>query len=83
MYLHIGGDEILNEAGIIAILDYTRFIQSEENRHFLQAARFKGALVRDLPEEQRKACIITTDKIYFTSISAGTLVKRSLASEIY
>jgi len=83
MYLHIGGDEILNKAEIIAILDYSCFIHAEENRHFLQVARLEGALVRDLPEEQRKACIITTDKIYFTSISAGTLVKRSLGGKNY
>jgi hypothetical protein len=80
MFLHIGGEVVIPEKNIIAILDIDSTTISKDTKTFLKIAEEEGFIVSisaDLP----KSFIITeTDKkskIYLSPISSLTLQKRS------
>ncbi|MEN8906059.1 MAG: extracellular matrix/biofilm biosynthesis regulator RemA family protein [Clostridiales bacterium] len=80
MFLHIGGDIVIPEKNIIAILDIESTTISKDTKEFLKIAEEEGfinAISSDLP----KSFIITENdkksKIYLSPISSVTLQKRS------
>lgn len=80
MFLHIGGDVVIPERNIIAILDIESTTISKDTKEFLKVADEEGfieAISNDIP----KSYIITeTDKkskIFLSPISSVTLQKRS------
>ena len=77
MYLHIGGEDIVPNKEVIAIIDYEAIKKSEASREFLQIAELEGVLEKTMSDDKIKSCIITDQKIYLSSISAGTLLRRS------
>jgi len=80
MFLHIGGDIVIPEKNIIAILDIESTTISKDTKEFLKIAEEEGfinAISNDLP----KSFIITENdkksKIYLSPISSVTLQKRA------
>jgi hypothetical protein len=80
MFLHIGGDIVIPEKNIIAILDIESTTISKDTKEFLKIAEEEGfinAISDDLP----KSFIITENdkksKIYLSPISSVTLQKRA------
>jgi hypothetical protein len=79
MFLHIGGDVVIHEKNIIAILDIESTTISKDSKKFLKKAEEEGiicSLSNDLPKT-----FILTDKgneckIYLSPISTLTLQKR-------
>ncbi|MFO7636642.1 MAG: DUF370 domain-containing protein [Clostridia bacterium] len=79
MYLHIGGDHIIRQEEIIGVFDMENTTVSSVTREYLKDNEKTGRTFfvnRDMPKafiltERKKQC-----RIYFTSISSGTLKKR-------
>ncbi|ACA58573.1 extracellular matrix regulator RemB [Candidatus Desulforudis audaxviator] len=80
MFLHLGADVMIPKQDIIAILDvYTGLV--DPTRDFLKMARSQG-LVETIGEEEKvRTYVITTDAVYLSPISCGTLKKRAGVSQ--
>jgi len=76
MFLHLGADVMIPKQDIIAILDvYTGLV--DPTRDFLKMARSQG-LVETIGEPEKvRTYVITTDTVYLSPISGGTLKKRT------
>lgn len=74
MYIHIGEDLNIRAQEIIAILDKESVNSSSFVEEFLN--RHKGNVV-NLSKKTYKSVIITTELIYLSPLSSGTLKKRS------
>ncbi|MEW6540273.1 MAG: extracellular matrix regulator RemB [Bacillota bacterium] len=76
MFLHLGADVMIPKQDIIAILDvYTGLV--DPTRDFLKMARSQG-LVETIGEPEKvRTYVITTDTVYLSPISCGTLKKRT------
>lgn len=78
MYLSIGNDMAVREAGIIGIFDMDNTSTSHRTRAFLSRAEKEGQVVPcdDLP----KSFILSTEygmeRVYLSSLSSQTLEKR-------
>lgn len=84
MFLHIGEDVIISMKDIIAILELD-LSKLEATGEFLQIGMDEG-LVEFVDKsgeadshEKAKTFIVTTNKIYYSSISTSTLVKRAIS----
>lgn len=75
MFLHVGGDVVVNVGRVIAILN----LRSETSTSTqglvrqLQAAR----RMTDLANGQAKSLVLTESEIFLSPISSGTLKKRA------
>ncbi len=81
MFLHIGDDVIIPMKEIVAILDLN-LSKSETTGEFLQIVADEGFVEFPNKEiedssEKIKTFIMTTNKIYYSSISTSTLLKRA------
>ena len=76
MFLHLGGDKVVPKKDIIAILDYKKG-NSSITKEFIQIARDEGFIENISENNKEKAYVITSEKIYISSISCNTLKKRS------
>ena len=75
MFLHLGGDAIVRQSDVIAILDY-RATRSAASKEYLQLARSENRL-HDISEGEPKAFVITRSAVYLSPISSVTLKKRA------
>lgn len=85
MFLHLGNGAVANTDDIIAILDMDNTTVSRQSRQFLAMAQKNGQIV-DTSEDLPKTYVITNyrgeTKVYITSISSQTLLKRSKSKQI-
>lgn len=78
MFLHLGGDILINQDKIIAILDLETATQETNKKDFIKNIK-KGNEIKYVAEPgKEKSLIITTDGHYFSPISSMTLLRRSL-----
>ena len=85
MYLHLGNDAIVKKSDIIGVFDMDNTTISKQGRKFLTIAEQNKEVFYtndDLP----KSYIVTNDKkknrVYVSSISSNTLLKRANSSKI-
>ena len=74
MYIHIGEDVLVRARDIVAIIDKETALASEyaeERKEDLEEP------VVNLAKGSYKSVVVTTEKIYFSPLSSGTLKKRS------
>jgi len=76
VYLHIGGDVVVDTKSIVAVIDVSSPYQSDVNREFIQVAEIEGLLKPVALGYKTKSCVITSDKVFLSSISSATLRKR-------
>ncbi len=88
MYLHIGKKDVVPQENIIAILNTDLFEDSEINSEFYNISFEEGFIEKNIEESEIKSYIITEGvnkrdksahmmtKIYASSISSSTLIKR-------
>lgn len=85
MFLHLGGEEIVKKKDIVAIFDMDNTTVSKSSRKFLAYAQERGIVV-NVSEELPKSYIVTcsegVDKVYISSISASTLMKRAQGKNV-
>lgn len=80
MFLHLGGEAIVKKKDIVAIFDMDNTTISRASREFLANAQDKGMVI-NVSDELPKSYIITKSengvRVYISSISPATLLKRS------
>lgn len=76
MFIHLGGDTVIRSKDIIAILDKQVKETSEITESFLNF-QTEGKQEEKKKMDMTKAIVITTDQIYFSPISSGTLKRRA------
>ncbi len=79
MYIHLGGNTVVNIKDVIAIIDMDKTTTSKNTRNFLAYAQKKGMIV-NVSEELPKSAIICNkkgiNKVYISQISPSTLYGR-------
>ncbi len=80
MFLHLGGEAIVKKKDIVAIFDMDNTTISRASREFLANAQDKGMVI-NVSDELPKSYIVTKSengvRVYISSISPATLLKRS------
>lgn len=76
MYLHIGNDYLLNSNDIIGIFDIDMCSIERRFRDYLLYTQRENIIV-DAAEDLPSSFIVTTDRVYISGISTGTLRQRS------
>ncbi len=80
MFLHIGGNQIVNIGQIVGIIDIEKATISQITREFLKDAEKSGRVI-NVSDELPKTFVITKDKnvekVFISPISSKTLFKRS------
>lgn len=76
MYLHIGGDMVIPKSELIAVIDLVANGSAPATKEFLELAASERKLRKTKKNGKDKSCIITTDSIYLSTISATTISKR-------
>jgi len=80
MFLHLGGDVVVNLKNVIAIMDMETTTVSKISKEFLSIAEEEGFIV-NVSEDLPKSYVITEvdkkSKIYISPISSVTLFKRA------
>ncbi len=80
MFLHLGGDTVVNLKDVIAIMDLDVTSTSKITREFLAVAEEEGFVVNvseDLPKSYVLTEIDHESKIFVSPISSATLLKRA------
>lgn len=85
MYLHLGSDIVVNTNEIIGIFDMDNTTVARASREFLANSQTMGNVV-DVTDELPKSYIVTQrgceTKVYISSISPATLLKRAKTSKL-
>ncbi|MCL8207399.1 MAG: DUF370 domain-containing protein [Actinomycetia bacterium] len=76
MYVHIGGDRMVEASSIIAILDADILAVSPVTRQMFSHLKGQGK-VEDLDPTERKALILTEDRLWVSPIAPVTLARRA------
>lgn len=75
VFLHIGGDVIINLRDMVAILDARILESGETTAEFLGYMRSMGRM-EDLSGGQAKSYVICTKKVFLSPVSIGALRRR-------
>lgn len=85
MYLHLGNDIVVNMKDVVGVFDMDNTTVAKSSRKFLALAQ-KRSMVIDTTDELPKSYIVThyrhETKVYLSSISPATLLKRAKSSNI-
>ncbi len=81
MYIHLGGDTLVNSKDIIGIFDLDSTTVSKKTRDFLKIAENKKEVI-NVTYELPKTFIVCSEKnksqkIYISQLSCATLLKRT------
>ena len=76
MYIHLGGDKLIQTKDLIAIFDLSIETSSKQTKDYLYHAKQSKKTDR-IGSEESKSIVITTDKIYYSPVSSSTLKKRA------
>jgi extracellular matrix regulatory protein B len=82
MYIHLGGNIIINSREIVAWFDIDKTTVSKITRRFLKDAQTKNEIIYVNVEELPKSFILTsvsrgTNRIYLSNLTVQTIVKRN------
>ncbi len=75
MFLHIGGDHVLPNSEIVAIIDYDLRLHSKITRKYLENCLDQG-ICTDVSDGTPKSIVITNNGVFLSQISTQTLKKR-------
>lgn len=76
MFIHLGGDKLINSKSIVAILNADSVLGANSSKEFLRTAQEEG-FVANLNQKEYKSVVITDRDIYLSPISSLTLKKRA------
>lgn len=79
MFLHLGGDVLIGQEKIVAIIDLETLGKGINTEHFIKSIKGSQKTFYASEQGKEKSLIITTDGHYFSPISSTTLLKRSLS----
>ncbi len=79
MYLHLGGDTVINTDSIVGIFDLENTSISKHTKKFLACAEKEGRVV-NVSYELPKSFIVTSEngceKVYISQLAPSTLSRR-------
>ena len=81
MFLHLGGDVLINQNKVVAILDLETANKGANKDSLFHKIKESGLIKYVSEEGKEKSFIITTDGYYYSPISSTTLLKRSISIE--
>lgn len=81
MFLHLGGDVVINQEKIIAILDYQSSLTNGNMKVFLQNIKESQRVHYVSEQGNEKSLVVTSEGYYISPISSTTLLKRSVSLE--
>ncbi len=81
MLLHLGENVSVTKEEIIAIIDYTVF-DTAVNKKFIETHSRRNRLEKISGNKKTKSLVLTTQGIYLSPISSGTLQKRSMNGDL-
>ena len=76
MFLHLGGDILISQEKIIAILDLETVMRNSASEKFLNNIINNGD-IQNITTGKEKSLVVTVDGNYLSPISSTTLLKRS------
>ncbi len=76
MFIHLGGDVMVQSKEVIAIFDVKMNYSSDSTKEFLDVADEEGFVVV-IDENETKSFVVTTRKVFYSPISSLTLKKRA------
>lgn len=76
MFIHLGGDILVNSKKIIAILNAESVLGANSSKDFIKTAQEEG-FISNLDQKEYKSVVITDKDIYLSPISTLTLKKRA------
>ncbi|MEW6446915.1 MAG: extracellular matrix regulator RemB [Bacillota bacterium] len=76
MLLHIGNEVVIPKKDLIAVLDYDVHVAGP-TRNFLRAMRSEDRFTNLSEEGKERSIVLTTDRVFISSISCYTLKKRA------
>jgi hypothetical protein len=76
MFIHLGGDVMVQSKDVIAIFDLKMKYSSDSTKEFLNVADEEGFVVT-IDENESKSFVVTSKKVYYSPISSLTLKKRA------
>jgi len=76
MFIHLGGDVMVQSKEVIAIFDVKMKYSSDSTKEFLDVADEEGFVVV-IDENETKSFVVTTRKVFYSPISSLTLKKRA------
>ena len=79
MFLHLGGDVLINQQKVIAILDLETAMKNSISEKYLNSIKENERINYISEKGKEKSLIITTEGNFFSPISSTTLLKRSLS----
>ena len=77
MFLHLGGDVVVDEKDVIAIIDIESATLAATTRDFLRVVEENGSITSIGEKGKEKSFVITADSVYLSPISSFTLMKRA------
>ena len=77
MFIHLGGDTLVNASGIIAIINIENTVNNNINKEFFKTAQEEGFIRKINDDEKYNSMIITDRLVYLSPISSVTLKKRA------
>lgn len=75
MFIHIGNDTVIQSKDVVTIIDRNVITSSSIMENMMDNARKKEKVVGDAADT--KSVVVTSDLIYFSSLSVSTLKKRA------
>ncbi|MEW9675355.1 extracellular matrix regulator RemB [Lentibacillus sp. L22] len=75
MFIHIGNDTVIQSKDVVTIIDRNVVTSSSIMEEMMNAAKQTDKIAGD-PDES-KSVVVTTDYIYYSSLSVSTLKKRA------
>lgn len=81
MFLHLGGDILVNQQKVIAILNLETAMKNIASMNFLNSMKENEKVYYISEKGKEKSLIITNERNYLSPISSTTLLKRSLSIE--
>lgn len=76
MFIHLGGDTLINSKRIIAILNVESVLGANSSKNFLKTAQEEG-FIANIDQKEYTSIVITDKNIYLSPISTLTLKKRA------
>ncbi|HEY3314210.1 MAG TPA: extracellular matrix/biofilm biosynthesis regulator RemA family protein [Bacillota bacterium] len=76
MLVHIGGEVVLRSREIIGVFDLQTVGDAPITKEFVDLARTEATIV-DLSDGNAKSLVLTTDKVYLSTVSITTIRKRA------
>ncbi|MNZ96117.1 hypothetical protein D3C78_1152980 [compost metagenome] len=76
MYIHLGGEKVIQSSELVAIFDISIEKSSKISKQFVSHA-IKDKNVLRISEEEAKSIVVTKSMVYYSPISSATLKKKT------